>query len=359
MRFKKFIHKLKDIAKWLKNKIHESPLYGRTLLIFFLVAFIIKIFVVYFSYEHLDPVKSCLSYISSDIIILFLVQLLITINSRIKTYKLRLLNDVILSILLILYCVDIFVMFFFQSRVPISEVFVLWSSWSVGFAWVVKTRILIFLVIGFLLFLFVQSKKTNRNGKWKRMTVAFSICSILYATFYAILLFLNINIDYVDNILSINLKNINNRFENWNIEKNQKLTYGDYMFNIQWEWKNLNVILIFAESLSAIDSANVWWNNNIPYFDKIQKEWITYTNFITNWTTSDTAHIGTLYGVIPLINMWANNTPYSWYKLLMQPLPEYLNTQWYHTTFISAASLDFLNQRAFLSWAWFQTIIWE
>jgi glycerophosphoryl diester phosphodiesterase len=131
------------------------------------------------------------------------------------------------------------------------------------------------------------------------------------------------------------------------------------MFNVQWKWKNLNVILIFAESLSAIDSANAWWNDGMPYFDKIQNDWIKYSNFITNGTTSDTAHISALYGVIPLINMWADNTPYSWYKLLMQPLPEYLNTQWYSTTFISAASLDFLNQRAFLSWAWFQKIIWE
>ena len=116
---------------------------------------------------------------------------------------------------------------------------------------------------------------------------------------------------------------------------------------------------MFAESLSAIDSMNIGWHDNMPNFDKIQKNWITFTNFITNWTTSDTAHISTLYGVIPLINIWANNTPYSWYKVLMQSLPEYLNTQWYHTTFVSAASLNFLDQRAFLSWAWFQTIIWE
>ena len=127
----------------------------------------------------------------------------------------------------------------------------------------------------------------------------------------------------------------------------------------KWEKKWLNVILIFAESLSAIDSANMWWNNNIPWFDKIQDDGITFSNFVANWTTSDTAHIATLLWVVPLINMRLWNTPYSWYKLKMQPLPEYLNTQWYNTTFISAASLSFLNQREFLSWAWFKKIIWE
>ena len=91
----------------------------------------------------------------------------------------------------------------------------------------------------------------------------------------------------------------------------------------------------------------------------IQKDWITFKNFITNWITSDTAHIATLFGVAPLVNVWANNSTYSGYKLLMQPLPEYLNTQWYNTTFISTAKLSFLNQREFLSWAWFKKIIWE
>ena len=359
MRFQKFIQKLKHSILSFNRKVKRSPLYWRTLLLFFVIAFIVKIVVVYFSYKHLDSLEACLSYISSDIIVLFLAQLLITINSRIKLRWFRLINDIIILFLLIIYCIDIFVIFFFQSRVSISETFTLWSNWSVGFAWAVRTRTMIFLVIGLLAFLLVQSRKVNKNWEWKKMTIIFSVCSILYAMFYIILSFLNINIEYVDNIVSINLKDINNVVENLRDEDNHKLTYDNYMFNIQWDWKDLNVILVFAESLSAIDSANAWWNDKMPYFDKIQNNWIKYTNFITNWTTSDTAHISTLYWVIPLINMWANNTPYSWYKLLMQPLPEYLNTQWYHTTFISAASLDFLDQRAFLSWAWFQTIIWE
>ena len=163
----------------------------------------------------------------------------------------------------------------------------------------------------------------------------------------------------MENIFTINLQSLKKSTDSILDTEDKPLSYEDYIFNVQWEWKDLNVILVFAESLSAIDSANMWWNDNIPYFDKIQNDWIKFSNFITNWTTSDTAHISTLYWVIPLINMWENNTPYSWYKLSMQPLPEYLNTQWYKTTFVSAASLKFLNQRTFLSWAWFQKIIWE
>ena len=345
--------------QWFKDKIHASPLYGRTLVFFFFIAFIIKIFVVYLSNKHLDPVKSCLSYISSDVIILFLAHLLVTINSWIKQRWLRLFNDFIVFTLLIVYCIDIFVIFFFQSRVSISDAIVLWSNGSVWFSWAVKVWTFVFLIIGIISFVFVQTRKRRKDWESSKITIVFSICSVLYALFYIILPFCGKNIEYTDNILSINFKTINNSLENTNNENPHKMTYNDYMFNEQWDWKDLNVILVFAESLSAIDSANMWWNDKIPYFDKIQNDWIRYTNFITNWTTSDTAHISTLYWVIPLINMWANNTPYSWYKLLMQPLPEYLNTQWYHTIFISAASLDFLDQRAFLSWAWFETIIWE
>ena len=125
MWLKQFISKLKNIVKWLKNKIQKSPLYGRTLIVFFFMAFIVKIFVVYFSYRHLDPINSCLSYISSDIIVLFLAQLLVTINFWIKTRKYRLFNDFLVFALLVIYCIDIFVIFYFQSRASIFEAFMI------------------------------------------------------------------------------------------------------------------------------------------------------------------------------------------------------------------------------------------
>ena len=253
---------------------------------------------------------------------------------------------------------DIFTIFFFQSRVSLADAMTIWSNWSVWFAWAVRLWVVIFLLIWMVAFFLTQTRYRKHKNYWKKITLFFSVSSILCAIFYIGILCYNVDVDYVDNVITLNLNQLIKNRQN-NVVEDSSVTYNDYIFNVQWEWKDLNVILVFAESLSAIDSLNVWWNDEMPYFDKIQNEWIVYTNFITNWTTSDTAHISTLYWVIPLINMWANDTPYSWYKLLMEPLPEYLNMQWYHTTFVSAASLDFLDQRAFLSWAWFQTIIWE
>lgn len=351
--------KIRKVFEIIKEKVKWSPLYWRTLIMFFAVVFLIKILVVYFSYKNLDSLRGCVSYIASDILILFFVQFLVTINSRIKRRNLRLFNDLIVSVVLIVYSIDIFTIFFFQSRVSIMDAMALWSNWSLWFASAVKLWVWIFVVIGIVTFFLSQRIYHKDRNYWKIFTLFFSICSVVYASFYFWIVYNKVDIDYIENVMSLNLNQLLK--EKWYDDEDEKgtLMYDDYMFNIKWEWKDLNVILVFAESLSAIDSANVWWFDRIPWFDKIQNKGITYTNFITNWTTSDTAHISTLYGVIPLINMWANNTPYNWYKLLMEPLPQYLNWQWYHTTFVSAASLDFLDQRAFLSWAGFETIIWE
>ena len=348
-------NKFKKILCNIKNKIRGHSLYWTHLIIFFLIVFIIKIWIVYFSNKNLDPIKSCLSTISSDIIVLFIVQFLITVNSFIKNRFLRFCNDIIVFIILLIYCIDIFTIFFFQSRVSVREAYIMWNNWTSWFSIVAIICILLFIIIWIMSIILVKLMAWKRESLRKRMLLILSVVSLCYADFYGMLVLFNIDIYYVENIFGLNLYNITETEE---ISDNH-LTYDDYISFVQGEWNDLNVILIFAESLSAIDSMNMGWNDKMPYFDKIQQDGITFKNFITNWTTSDTAHISTLYGVMPLINIWTNNTPYSWYKLLMKPLPEYLNTQWYHTTFVSAASLDFLNQRTFLSWAWFQTIIWE
>ena len=193
----------------------------------------------------------------------------------------------------------------------------------------------------------------------KNMIISFSVCCFIYALFYVIVSTSNMNIKYIEDIISLNIQKLRDSEVEIVPEDVEIIDEGYQIKEVKWEWKDLNVILVFAESLSAIDSANMWWNNKMPKFDQIQSNWITFTNFITNWTTSDTAHIATLLWVLPLRNMRVWNTPYSWYKLKMQSLPNFFNSQWYQTTFVSAASLNFLKQRDFLSGAWFQKIIWE
>ena len=351
--------KSKSIFSWIRNSIKSSPLYWRTLIILLFVALITKLVIVYFSYKNLNPRENVISYLASDIPVIFFAHLLIIINYWVKKRKYRLINDVIVFTVLLLYIIDVFTIFVFHSRVSLVDIFALWSNGSSWFNWIIRLWIIVLILVWLITFFLVQTKMKFLKKSGKNMLIAFSIFSFIYALFYAIIIISNANINYVKDVISLNIQKFKNEDINLDYEEVEFDDNGYQIDRIKWEWKDLNVILVFAESLSAIDSANMWWNNNMPKFDEIQRDWITFTNFVTNWTTSDTAHISTLLWVVPLINMKMGNTPYSWYKLKMQSLPEFFNNQWYTTTFISAASLNFLKQRDFLSWAWFQKIIWE
>ncbi len=351
--------KLKSIFSWIRDKIKSSPLYWRTLIILLFIALIAKLIIVYFSYKNLNPRENVISYLASDIPIIFFAHLLIIINYWIKKRKYRLINDIIVIIILLLYIIDVFTIFVFHSRVSLVDIFALWSSGSSWFNWIIRRWILLLVSAWFATFFLVQAKMKFLRKSSKNMIVIFSAFSFIYAIFYVIIIASKVDINYVEDIISLNIQ----KFQQWDMSLDQEdfniVDEGYQIKKVTGEWKDLNIILVFAESLSAIDSANMGWNNNMPKFDEIQKNWITFTNFVTNWTTSDTAHIATLLWVLPLRNMRAWNTPYSWYKLKMQSLPKFLISQWYQTTFLSAASLDFLKQRDFLSGAWFQKIIWE
>ncbi len=351
--------KSKSIFSWIRNSIKSSPLYWRTLIILLFVALITKLVIVYFSYKNLNPRENVISYLASDIPVIFFAHLLIIINYWVKKRKYRLINDVIVFTVLLLYIIDVFTIFVFHSRVSLVDIFALWSNGSSWFNWIIRLWIIVLILVWLITFFLVQTKMKFLKKSGKNMLIAFSIFSFIYALFYAIIIISNANINYVKDVISLNIQKFKNDDINLDYQEVEFDDNGYQIDRIKWEWKDLNVILVFAESLSAIDSSNMWWNNNMPKFDEIQKDWITFTNFVTNWTTSDTAHISTLLWVVPLINMKMGNTSYSWYKLKMQSLPEFFNNQWYTTTFISAASLNFLKQRDFLSWAWFQKIIWE
>ena len=128
--------------------------------------------------------------------------------------------------------------------------------------------------------------------------------------------------------------------------------YTDYIKYEDWEWKELNVILVFWESISPIDSKLLWWNNNMPNFDKIQMDGLYFTNFISNWTDSIMSHQSVLLWIPPINKVW-------YYNYITEYLPQYLNNQWFITIFISTASLKFLDERAHLNRIWFDKIIWE
>lgn len=359
---------MKKIRTKFIEAINKNESSWINLLILSFIALIIKQYCTYISYKNLNYwLNYYINSFFTDGIVVLIILWITILNQYIKNRIVKIFNNIICLIIFTIFCIDIFTIYFLQNRISIFQAFQYVNNWSNGFATPVIVILWIITVLRISSILLTKNIKSN-SKKTKN-----ALLTIFFIFWWLILIFSKPN--EINNIITLNISFIkdilqydnvyaswtenNTEIEEWTESEKIKNNYEDYIKYEYWEWKDINVILVFAESLSAIDSSNMWWNDNMPHFDMIQKEWITFTNFITNWTTSDTAHISTLLWVIPLRNMRVKNSTYTWYKLKMQALPEYLNSQWYNTTFISTADLSFLNQRDFLIWAWFQKIIWE
>ncbi len=132
-------------------------------------------------------------------------------------------------------------------------------------------------------------------------------------------------------------------------------SYQDYFRNVKGGNQRPNILILFAESLSPIDSLRVGGlYDHMPHFDRISSEGITFTNFVNNGCTSDTAHVALLRGIEPL-----GKASYTGFQTYIESLPDFLKNQGYSTTFLSAVSLDFFGQKAFLEEMHFDEIIGE
>ena len=104
------------------------------------------------------------------------------------------------------------------------------------------------------------------------------------------------NKDLVDNILTLNITAIKDMiFPEGFIFGSSPTKYENYFRTVNGKSKKLNVILVIAESFSTVDSKRSGGlYDNLPLFDKIQSNGITFTNFEANGCTSATAHIALL-----------------------------------------------------------------
>ena len=285
-------------------------------------------------------------YFFSDIPILLTILFFIFINTLIKNRKWRIILNIFSVIILLHYYIDTILILYFQSRALIPEIFnYLTSAFSYDFLIYGLLLFLVFIIILIISFIISQKIIIKKN---QLLTII--SCSILI--YWSIFIFFEYNIQFLWNIFTLTpLYKYSNA---WYRGLKCETVYDNQFSFEQGEWKKLNIILVFLESFSAIDSANAWGFNNMPLFDKIQNDWIIFTNFIANWMISSSAHISTLYWVIP----W-RRVDYEGYYLRTRPLPEYLNSLWYNTTFVSAVPLWYMYEREFLKKSWFKKIIWE
>lgn len=266
--------------------------------------------------------------------------------------------NVIQIIVLVMFVTDGVTLFLFQSRLSLLD---LWSG-MIDLSVVKYTPLLIaealMVVISMgLIFLWVQSKIFK---KYQRLLLAIG-CIFFAIAFFFTSMFSRTTPILPDNILSSNVKtaiaiildDTDRKIGNPNI-------YKSYFDNVEGQNKKPNMIIVFAESLSAIDSQRIGGvNNNLPYFDKIQEQGMTFTNFLANGCTSDTAHVALLQWIEPWKFARQQEDIYTGYRVYTDALPLFMKKNGYQTFFLSTASIEFLNQNIFLSGLWFDTIIGE
>lgn len=354
---------MKKIGKLFSQSIKTTPFFGRTIVVLSFFCLFIKQIFIFLAYGQVfqEPTRWAtlghyFGYFISDFLICLLVLALMGINMFFKKTWIKIINNILISIIFLLFVFDTFTIYFLQSRVSILDMnqFINPSLWN--FSWLIVSIISILGIIGIITFVFVQGGKFKKTKKM--------ILAAYFLVFAIACLGLGLHTSgwftsLPDNIISLNFSAIQDYFQ-WISESNLPNNYKDFFGIKKWLRKRPNVIVVFAESLSAIDSLRVGGvNDNLPYFDLIQKQGITFKNFIANGWTSDTAHIALLLGIESIRPVWSQIYSYSGYKPYTDSLPVFFGKQWYISTFISAASLDFLDQRDFLSGAWFTKIVGE
>ncbi len=354
---------MKKTFSYIHNAVRTTPFFGRTIVVLSFFCLFVKQIFIFLAYSEVfkEPTFGAtlahyLGYFVSDFLVCLILLGLVGINALLKKLVIKIINNIIISIIFLLFVLDIFTMYFFQSRLSILDMNQFLGSGLQIFSWMVVNGIIGLCIVVLIVFFFVQGQrfKKNKNSFLLIYFLLFFVAS-LGVRLYAPLWFSSLP----KNIISINFSAIRENIA-WLSVENMPNTYQDFFKNIKGQQKKPNIIVVFAESLSPIDSLRIGWvNNNLPYFDLIQKQGITFTNFIANGWTSDTAHIGLLLGIEPLKLMWRQTSSYDGYKSSMDSLPVFFSKQWYTPRFISAAGLEFLNQRTFISSIGFHHIIGE
>jgi len=266
------------------------------------------------------------------------------------------------GIILLLFAIDIWTIYFFQSRISVFDLYGFLATTSgQSFGSYLSLIIGCFLLVCLAAFIISQKYFKKRKDKKIQLKIASRFFGI--AVCMSIINFLKYdNQELVENILTLNITALKDSiFSQDFLSTKSPNKYEDYFKNIPGKSKKLNVILVFAESFSTVDSKRSWGLfDNLPLFDKIQSQGTTFTNFMANGCTSETAHIALLQGIEPWENPLMNSVQaYDKYANETDSLPDFFNKLKYQTTFISSVSLDFLHEYDFLSGMKFKTIIGE
>lgn len=277
----------------------------------------------------------------NDLYIAFSIFFLVFFTKNIKNKKITVANWLIILLLSLLIFLDIQTLFTFNRKLNIMDLFK-FSNNGMESYFVIKYFILgltLYIISFSLLYLYtrIKSKKIN-----------LTLLILVVLSF-----FLPLNIHYLKSkYITKNFIQNNLSFTYAKEHSSAKNLHDDFINNFsvkKGQNKKVNIIVILAESWSAIDSSRTSGIgiSNLDAFDKISHEGKIFTNFFAEGSTTDQAYVSLFTGLPPLLyNL--NNDSYTPFYTKNDSLIDFLNKQDYYTSFVKAYSLDFLGLRNFL-----------
>lgn len=353
--------KVDQIIEQVRPRIISLPYWGSGLILFSIVLFFLKGIMLHHAgvvdgTTVRETIKWYIAWWGNDVLYAFLIWIFAASAMQSKWLWLKGITVAITMVLLYMYSADVFALIYFHSRFSLS---VLWFfSWENAWPYLLYAfgaTIIWFLLLIWCVYVVYGM---NKLSWYKSFLQKYDFHMIRLWLVVSVLLFVwsffvSQTSSYQQNIIQLDLWQ-----KSWETQA-QDRTYESYFQQFSWKKKKPNIIVVFAESFSSIDSQLAWGNRNLlSWFDTIAKDWALYSNFIANWCTSDTAHIAMLQWVEPweTPKIQQNYTRYKSYSLW---LPAFLGQQWYKSSFVSTVSLDFLWQEDLLRSLQFDFIVWS
>jgi len=278
--------------------------------------------------------------------------------------------------LIMLYMIDVFVFFFFTTRLYASDV-VTFSREFEAFGSLVKTGwtvmtgrrslwmiILIGIVLsvfGYVCIKFLAGRSEKRSTFWPYV-VPVVVLSVFYEIPLPKYVYAFGDKPFYENIVERNQTFFaDNRFSN---EFRQKLISSPLGKTCSpGSRKTLNIIVVIVESLSAYQSKYFSGIEDwTPNLDAIAEKETALTNLYANGWTTIGGLVSLINGVVPIdpevqrFEKWGEPISVD-FSTVARPLPKILSEKGYKTAFMGAGDLDFLGQAHWLKEVGYQEIV--
>ena len=119
---------MKKLYSSLHKSLYTTPFWGRTVLVLSFFCLLIKQLFVFLAYSEVfkeatfgATMAHYLGYFVSDFLVCIVLLGLVTINSLVKKTFIKIINNIIISGIFLLFVLDTFTMYFFQSRISLLD----------------------------------------------------------------------------------------------------------------------------------------------------------------------------------------------------------------------------------------------